>query len=259
MKISHEVPTQLLELSRSFNDYDYALVHLFEINPDYYNFYVESLKQGRMVILDNSAYELGKSFDVEKFYYWIDQLNPTWYIIPDDKKDLDNNNKLFEDWLSHKKPANSLSIGVVHGRDWDEFVENYKKVASHCDVISISMEDWFKDFHVSANSYQSFTWGRQEVIRNLSSAEILSKKPHHLLGCLLPQEFAYYKLLPNFNLQSIDTSNPVVHGILGIRYDEEGINCHSSVKLADLINTKLTLRQLRDVFHNIYMFRKINL
>ena len=35
--ISHEVPLSLLEMSRWFNDYDYALVHLFEDYPHYYS------------------------------------------------------------------------------------------------------------------------------------------------------------------------------------------------------------------------------
>ena len=30
MKISHESPLALLKISRAYNDYDYALVHLFE-------------------------------------------------------------------------------------------------------------------------------------------------------------------------------------------------------------------------------------
>lgn len=44
MLVSHEVPLSLLEKSRTFNDYDYALVHLFEIYPAYKQFYIDSLK-----------------------------------------------------------------------------------------------------------------------------------------------------------------------------------------------------------------------
>jgi hypothetical protein len=55
MKVSHESPLSLLATSRQYNDYDYALVHLFEELPDYYKFFKESLEQGRHVILDNSV------------------------------------------------------------------------------------------------------------------------------------------------------------------------------------------------------------
>ena len=63
MLISHEVPISILQESRKFNDYDYALVHLFETEPEYYDYFVDSLKQGRKVILDNSIFELGTAFD----------------------------------------------------------------------------------------------------------------------------------------------------------------------------------------------------
>ena len=53
MQISHEVPLCMLEASRFFNNYDYALVHMFEKYPEYYQFFKKSLVMGRNVILDN--------------------------------------------------------------------------------------------------------------------------------------------------------------------------------------------------------------
>ncbi len=59
IKISHESPLSMLDISRTYNDYDYALVHLFEKHPSYYQFFEDSLRQGRTVLLDNSIFELG--------------------------------------------------------------------------------------------------------------------------------------------------------------------------------------------------------
>ena len=56
MLISHEVPKCLFEKSLDFNDYDYALVHLFDEDPEYLEFYKNSLKNGRHVLLDNSIF-----------------------------------------------------------------------------------------------------------------------------------------------------------------------------------------------------------
>ena len=39
MLVSHESPISMLDESRNYNDYDYALVHLFEKYPEYYNFF----------------------------------------------------------------------------------------------------------------------------------------------------------------------------------------------------------------------------
>ena len=63
MLISHEVPKCLFEKSLDFNDYDYALVHLFDEDPEYLEFYKNSVKNGRHVLLDNSIFELGEAYD----------------------------------------------------------------------------------------------------------------------------------------------------------------------------------------------------
>ena len=57
MLVSHESPISMLDESRSYNDYDYALVHLFEKEPEYYNFFKVSKTLGREILLDNSIFE----------------------------------------------------------------------------------------------------------------------------------------------------------------------------------------------------------
>ena len=37
MKIAHEAPLSIFDQVQELTDYDYALVHLFEENEDYYN------------------------------------------------------------------------------------------------------------------------------------------------------------------------------------------------------------------------------
>ena len=89
MLISHEVPKCLFRDSLEFNDYDYALVHLFDKDPEYLAFYKESVKKGRHVLLDNSIFELGEAYDNEQFAKWVDELRPTEYIVPDALEDAD--------------------------------------------------------------------------------------------------------------------------------------------------------------------------
>jgi len=83
MLVSHESPISMLDESRSYNDYDYALVHLFEEEPEYYNFFKVSKTLGREVLLDNSIFELGHSFDPKKFAKYVEELEPTYYVVPD--------------------------------------------------------------------------------------------------------------------------------------------------------------------------------
>jgi hypothetical protein len=83
MKIAHEAPISIFPIVQRMTDYDYALVHLFESNMIYYRMFKDAVINGREVILDNSIFELGESFDGEVYFKWIEKLQPTWYIIPD--------------------------------------------------------------------------------------------------------------------------------------------------------------------------------
>jgi len=110
--ISHEVPLSFLKESLTFNDYDYALVHLFEKYPEYFAFFQKSLSLKRQVILDNSLYELGESFEAESFASYIEKLNPTYYIVPDVWAKGPEN---IESYSKFNFELNSLKIGVVQG------------------------------------------------------------------------------------------------------------------------------------------------
>ena len=81
MKVSHEVPKVLLNNSREFNDYDYCLPHLLDEDEYYRNFFYESKKQGRYIIMDNSLHELGKAYNHERLLHWITELEPDEFII----------------------------------------------------------------------------------------------------------------------------------------------------------------------------------
>jgi len=49
------------------------------------------------------------------------------------------------------------------------------------------------------------------IQRMVRDGHIREDKQHHILGCYLPQEFAFYR---NYKwIDSVDTSNPVVAGL----------------------------------------------
>ena len=80
MKVSHEVPRCLLNNSREWNDYDYCLPHLLDQDEEYKNFFYESKKLGRYIIMDNSLHELGRSYDFKRLHYWIKELEPNEFM-----------------------------------------------------------------------------------------------------------------------------------------------------------------------------------
>ena len=88
MKTNSELPLCLLGQNNDLNQYDFVLFHLYISNKDYRNYYrnQRTLFPGRLMILDNSAYEFfvkGEELDLEKYFDVICELKPDMYILPD--------------------------------------------------------------------------------------------------------------------------------------------------------------------------------
>ena len=257
MKISHEVPICMLEKSREWNDYDYALVHLFESHPDYYNFFKESLEMGREVILDNSLYELGKSFDSEKYENWIRKLKPTYYIIPDVFNESSRSISLTINWLSKYKDLESKSIAVCHGKNFNDMVRcyNYYNVCGIDKIAFSFMEKAFRTFKGNVkNDDINMSIGRINFLKKMIADNIINvDKKHHLLGCYCPQEFSSYKSYEW--IDSIDTSNPIMAGINNIKYANWGLHNKPEGKLVDHIDKDV--ENLSLIEYNIIKFKEI--
>lgn len=264
IKIAHEAPISIFNDVQSRTDYDYALVHLFEENERYYEQFKTALKKGREVILDNSIFELGTAFNADKFAKWINLLEPTYYIIPDVLENSLGTVDNFVAWeKEYKGNLPGKKIAVAQGKTYEDFAECYRFLVNKVDKIAISFDYSFLNEWVRRTGaklptkYHEWALGRQILLSTMLEHGILNEDvPHHLLGCGLPQEFAGYR---NYKfIDSLDTSNPVVAGLKGIRYDgEQGLEDKPSEKLFTLINSEVTLDQLKDITHNITMFRKI--
>ena len=263
MLISHETPLQLMDKSRSYNDYDYALVHLFETHPQYYQFFKTSLAAGREVLLDNSIFELGTAFDSEKFYNYILDLKPTYYVVPDVLEDAQQTVVSFMTWETKHDmtPIKHIpKIGVVQGKTYDELAACYEFMNEKSDYIAISFDySYYQQSALGKNKLEKCRNGRVKLISDFIRDGIWNEtKPHHLLGCALPNEFKEYHSITNA-IRSLDTSNPIVAGMHDIRYISDiGLVDKLSVKLCDLIDCSLTQTNITNIMKNIQEFRKLN-
>ena len=242
--ISHEVPMGMLEMSRSFNDYDYALVHLFKDNPDYFKFYEESVAMGRRVILDNSLYELGEAFDMEEYAKWINKLEPTHYIIPDTFWDTNRTIEQAMEWMANygkNIDYRIKKIGVAQGATYVDIKRAYKFMSSFCDCIAftfkfapsmlddeeLNLQEFLDKLHVRYPGIElsgddltpedKQAACRYLILKKLDDEGIIDyKKEHHLLG--LQNTTLLYESCRFPWVTSIDTSNPIIHGFRGNMY-----------------------------------------
>jgi hypothetical protein len=262
IKISHESPLSMLALSRTYNDYDYALTHLFEENQNYFNFFKESLEIGRTVLLDCSTFELGEAFDRVKYASWINKLKPTEYIIPDVLESCDGTIGSAENWMSvsvYHVHTQSKIIGVVQGKNYGELVKCYTTLDKlGVNKLAISFDySYYTEVFPHPNKWVSFMMGRVLTLTRLMNDGIINKnKPHHLLGCSHPREFSFYTGPEYAWIETLDTSSPIVHGLKGISYcDKIGTWEKEKTKLVDLLDAHPDKETLKLIYHNIALFK----
>ena len=252
--IAHETPLCLMVEMRSYTDYDYALVHLFEDEDKefarkYFQFFKTSMKMGRRVLLDNSIFELGTSFDPYKFFDWAYLLQPTEYFIPDvfnnkvgTVENVRNWYKLLAQKAKEGRVLQSKAIGVCHGTTYDEVLQCYQEIEPWVDKVAIPFDSQAYDCFPDAKNWEHcMMYGRWELVNRLIQ-KMKPTKPIHLLGCALPQEFQHYKEHNQLKyIDSIDTSNPVVHGLVGVQYDRNGcLEEKCKTKLVDFMKMPLS-------------------
>lgn len=259
IKTYHEAPKSIFKKVQKLTDGDYALVNLFEEDPEYY---AQFDPTKRDVILDNGVFELGEAFDSDVFAGWVDKLQPTWYIVPDVLEDGEATIDRFMDFISHYRGLPGKIIGVAQGKDYDDYVKCYKAIEPYCDKIGMSFDcSWYREGAWSDNPWMQLVVGRVRTLLRMEDGSIINRrKPHHLLGVSLPQEMSHYKLFKQISscewVDSVDTSNPVVHGLKGIAYGSDGLYDKESQKLYTMINAEVSSEQWNTIEHNIKTFRR---
>jgi hypothetical protein len=259
IKISHEVPLCLLDESLNFNDYDYCLPHLLDKSEEYLTYFIEAKKNGRYIVMDNSVHELGKPLDTDKLLEWIYKLEPNEFIVPDYFFDKTRSIVEAKYWSKINLPENTIKVAVVQAKNFTEAVEcyqtykdlGYKKIA-----FSYSAE-YYSELVPHPNKNLAKALGRIKVISDLFNLEIINKTDRiHLLGCCIPQEFAWYKDFPF--IESLDTSNPIMATIDNMEYQSTGLYNKPKSKIDEVLNIDINNISLSTLIHNIEMFRAIN-
>jgi hypothetical protein len=259
IKVSHEVPLCLLEDSRKFNDYDYCLPHLLDEEPGYLEFFQQSKKEGRYIIMDNSLHELGEAYNHERLLHWIHEIKPNEFIVPDVWENMEESIQNAKIWKDYIFPEGVEKVVVVQATTLHEAFEctkiykelGYKKI---CYSYGAS---YYNDVIPHPNKDLGKALGRLFVISILYQQSVLTEDDRvHLLGCAVPQEFGWYEGIKC--IESIDTSNPVMATLESIKYSDAGLtskpkanmNDHFDIMYDEVDNNLLT--------HNVWKFKSIN-
>lgn len=257
IKRYHEAPKCIFNKVQQYTDGDYALVHLFESDSEYLEMFKKALADGRDVILDNSIFELGTSFNHDRFVYWINELKPTWYIVPDVWKDGVATTHMFFEFLD-KYPRGTLPgkiIGVAQGHTLTEVAQCYRAIEPYCDMIAFNF-DFSSYAHVPQVGIPKrllMSIGRVQMLRDLCNHDVINwDKPHHLLGCGVPQELCWYPKHWEW-VRSMDTCHPVMEAMIGRRYDTElpGQLEKCPTKMCDMMDAPISDLIWENIEHNL--------
>jgi hypothetical protein len=259
VKVSHEVPFSLLEKSREFNDYDYILPHLLDQNEEYKNFFYESKAMGRYIIMDNSLHELGEAYNTDRLMYWVNEIKPNEFIIPDVWEDKPASVRNATIWSQVQLPKETTKVAVVQASNEAEAIEcfesylllGYEKIAFSYGAA------WYNEVCPHPNKDLSKAMGRVIFVNNLYSSHRIPEKTRlHLLGTASPIEFGMYSNIPN--LETIDTSNPIMAALEGLKYHDLGLDYKPTADMNNFQDIDIKDVDMELIEFNTKAFKSIN-
>jgi hypothetical protein len=255
-KVSHELPINMLDKSFEINDYEYCLPHLLDQNETYRKHFEDAKESGSYIIMDNSLHELGEAYDSKRLLHWINHLEPNEFIVPDVWQDKTATLVNAKQWMSIELPENTTKVAVVQAQSYHEAFECYNilKMQGYQKIAFSYGADWYAEEFPHPNPLVGKMMGRIMMISKMYKSGLIGKSDRvHLLGCALPQEFGYYADFPF--IESIDTSNPIIHGLQGVKYNSLGLLNKESIKI-DKIKKEINTDVLYDINHNLIRFKK---
>ncbi len=259
VKISHEVPFCLLEQSKEFNDYDYCLPHLMDQNEEYKNFFYESKKQGRYIVMDNSLHELGEAYNTPLLLHWVKEIKPDEFIVPDVWENYSESVRNAKIWSQIELPEGVTKVAVVQAKTqhYAALCTQMYKDLGYKKIAYSYGASYYNDVCPHPNKDFGKAIGRFMVINDLIKNGILSLKDRvHLLGTASPIEFGLYKNMEC--IESIDTSNPVMAGIEQKMYFDLGLPYKPEANMNNFQNIEEKDVNLEFIEFNVRKFREIN-
>ena len=241
MNVCFITPTPMLNQFATRSDHHLVLAHIYEKDTEYRKFYKERVAAGDFVMLDNSAYELGESVQVDRLLVCAEDLNPSAVFLPDCRF---NTNRTIE-----------LAIQAAEklgGHSWKLF-----GVPQGCDLASImkcyhwmGQQPWIQGFGLYEEIGDVAGLGiRKDFLNYLESQDdVFEDKYYHLLG--MEEDLSQIQKLGRFGwVDSIDSAKAIVYGMYGIEVTPIGTDQDYPHRPLGYFDTKIN-PELHGIIHN---------
>jgi hypothetical protein len=206
--------------------------------------------------MDNSLHELGKAYNSQRLLHWIEELEPNEFIVPDVWMQCGQTAAQAKYWKQFKYPKKTKITAVIQGEDKNQayLCANLLQNLGYEKLCVSYGATWYNEFFPHSNEDMGKALGRIRFVQGLLNLKHLKDVKFHLLGCSIPQEFGWYNNNPR--IESIDTSNPIIHGLEGVKYSSNGLYTKSSTKIDKLGLIPLSQETLYNINHNLTQFKK---
>ncbi len=192
-----------------YGDANFCLAQLYRDNQEYRFNIRKACVKGRPIMLDNGAWEYGKSMPVDEYIDIIEELQPEFAVIPDVYKNKLLSEKMtlefFDKWIEKNARKTKLMF-VPQGEDIDEIIDCYNE------VINQKSSMWFKTSMVAIPKHVG------EIMNRVTFTDLLYDNANikfdsvHFLGYWNWEELMYESETP-WKLESIDTKAPVKYAL----------------------------------------------
>ncbi len=209
--------------------------------------------------MDNSLHELGEAYNTERLLYWVNEIKPNEFIVPDVWEDYSSSVRNARQWSTVELPEEVIKVAVVQAKSLHEAILctqaykdfGYKKIAYSYGA------SYYNELCPHPDKDFGKAIGRFIAIEKMIDAKVLSHTDRvHLLGTASPIEFGLYKNIKC--IESIDTSNPVMAGIEKRVYHQLGISPKPVANMNKYQDVSEDFIETELIEYNIRKFREIN-
>lgn len=227
-------PIEYLDFVPKKAKFHLCLAHLLP-NPTYAEFYKKRQEQGDLIFMDNSAFEFGGSIEEDKLLELIAAggFTPNVIVAPDypgqkASKTILSTKKFIK--TLEREGIKSMVMGVPQSvvGDWKGWLDAFDHMQSLTGVIGLSILG-IPNAAQSQTGTKDITYNRLWAMDQIQACDGWTHDGvwYHALGAGSPSEFRMQaERTRNINdhdrvaIHSLDTSSPIWHGILGIKYDD---------------------------------------
>jgi len=211
-------PTAYLEYATQSSKH-LVLAHLVATDEEYANFYRTRSEAGDGIIMDNGAFELGRSYEPEKLLMIAKKCAADVIVLPDypfqrAQETIDAAEKFAP--IFKAEGFKTMFVPQSEVGDFDDFINAYMWAADNVviDVIGMSILNI-----PNAMPHIPAAYARVVMSEILTDRGVFADwKYHHYLGLNAGPALEIPALIKTKVLNSCDSSGPVWAGILGHEY-----------------------------------------